>query len=1002
MKKIFLLALAISTSLFTSAQYWQQKVDYTISVKLDDKTHTLRGQESFVYNNNSSQTLDFLYIHLWANAYRNGKTALGKQQYESGEDILTFGADSLKGGVDSLNFTVDGIVARFELDPNNPDIAKLFLPKPLTAGSRITVATPFKVMIPSGEISRLGHVGQSYQITQWYPKPAVFDKNGWNQMPYLNQGEFYSEYGTFDVTITLPKNYVVGATGDLQTESELAFLEEKVKETKENMAAYLNDKSKRENKFPASSTEWKTIRYTQKDVHDFAWFADKRWLVQKGEVEMPASKRKVTTWTMFTPKSAKVWENSIEYINDGTFYYSKWNGDYPYNQVTAVDGTISAGGGMEYPNVTVIGSTSNKEDLEVVIVHEVGHNWFYGILGSNERVHGWMDEGMNTLNEIRYMYTKYPNNTYLSNKVLDGKFHFDDVDHHDSGDYTYRLVAAMGVDQPMETHSADFSSANYGAVMYMKTGLVFNYLKQYLGDDLFDKCMHAYYDEWHFKHPQPEDMEETLERVSGKNLDWLFKEIIPTTNHIDYKLTKVKSTDSGTEITVKNTGQVNGPIEVVGLKDGLVVKTEWVEPSENKTTLMWSEQVDAVQINHSGMIPEINQRNNCWKEKGVLGKFEKIQIEGLIGKNEMDRSNVFWTPALGWNTHDKFMLGLSFHNFAIPLSPWQFQITPLYGFGSKRVSGSADILRTFLPKSYLKSSTFGLSIRSFKQDDVFRDNDDYYVTASPFWKAKVGNRTAKSPFSSDIYVQGMYRLDVFGPSQRETVGGFGKYTINYTRPDHKLTALARVDYLANAVNGDNFSRGNVEVEYELKYLRKQNKWIEFRGFVGSYYNYDMYSSGNLSNYAFNLSGANGGQDVFTEEYFFGRNEVTGSMANQRLENWGGFKTALGNPLNGGFGLSNTWMSGFNVIAELPYLPKVLVLFADFGVFENAFTGGNIQAYDFGLAFRLKKIFAVYFPISASSNINQGFTTAGSKYGERIRFSLNFNLTNKTLKLGNLL
>lgn len=151
--------------------------------------------------------------------------------------------------------------------------------------------------------------------------------------------------------------------------------------------------------------------------------------------------------------------------------------------MTAVDGTISAGGGMEYPNVTVIGNASSKEELEVVIVHEVGHNWFYGILGSNERVHGWMDEGMNTLNEMRYMQTKYPDNTRFSDMILNGRFHLEDLNHHDSGDITYSTVASLGLDQPIETHSDQFTSINYGGIMYQKTGLVFFYLKDYLGEE---------------------------------------------------------------------------------------------------------------------------------------------------------------------------------------------------------------------------------------------------------------------------------------------------------------------------------------------------------------------------------------------------------------------------------------------------------------------------------------------------------------------------------------
>ena len=476
-------ALFCSTQLFGQT-YWQQEVNYTIQVKLNDKNHTLSAFEEFEYVNNSPNTLDKIYVHLWPNAYRNGNTALAKQKYKDGEKQLRFGKEEDKGGIDSLDFKSNGQKLNWEYDPTHIDICVITLNTPLKSGERVRISTPFKVKIPSGEISRLGHIDESYQITQWYPKPAVYDKNGWNAIPYLNQGEFYSEFGSFDVSITLPKNYVVGATGDLQTQSEVEFLNNLAKSTEGKIADFLMTKQGRGGKtaLPESSSEWKTIRYTQSKVHDFAWFADKRFAVLKGEVELPKSKRKVTSWAMFVPHNTINWQHAIEYLNDGTYYYSLWNGDYPYNQVTAVDGTISAGGGMEYPNVTVIGNASSKEELEVVIVHEVGHNWFYGILGTNERVHGWMDEGMNTLNEMRYIQTKYPNNTRLSDMVANGKFHFDDLDHHDMGDVSYRAIAMLGIDQPIETHSADFTPINYGMIMYQKTGLVFFYLMDYLGE----------------------------------------------------------------------------------------------------------------------------------------------------------------------------------------------------------------------------------------------------------------------------------------------------------------------------------------------------------------------------------------------------------------------------------------------------------------------------------------------------------------------------------------
>jgi hypothetical protein len=992
---LLLLTVLFGTVCFkSSAQttYWQQKVDYTISVKLDDVKHTLSGYESFVYHNNSPQVLDFIYIHLWPNAYSNGKTALGKQLYESGDGILTFGKDSIRGGIDSLHFKVNGQDADLTFDPKNPDIAKLNLNQSLKPGESITVTTPFRVKIPSGEVSRLGHVGQSYQITQWFPKPAVYDKNGWNQIPYLTQGEFYSEYGTFDVSITLPTNYVVGATGDLQTESEIAFMDEKAAYTKENFQTLLQ-KENRSNQFPASSSEWKTIRYTQKNVHDFAWFADKRYSVLKGEVELPHSKRKVTTWSLFTPKNAGLWKRAPEYIHDGTYYYSLWNGDYPYNQVTAVDGTISAGGGMEYPNVTVIGNSRTDIELEIVIVHEVGHNWFYGILGSNERVHGWMDEGMNTMNEMRYVYTKYPKNTNLSDQILNGKFHFDHLSHYDSGDFMYRLIAGMGEDQPIETHSADFAEINYAGIMYQKTGLVFNYLKEYLGDSLYDQAMQTYYNEWSFKHPQPEDMRATLERVTGRDLSWLFTDLIQTTNHIDYKITKVKSFGGKTTATVKNAGQVDGPIEVSGFREGKKIQTIWVENGSKTSEVTFDSEMDAVQINASGKAPELVQTNNYWHQKGLFGKVDPPRLQFLIGKNEPAKNNLFWSPVLGGNAYDKFMLGLALHNFSIPSNRFQFLVAPMYSFGGKRISGIAEVNMSFLPGKNLKLSRFGVSLRSF-QNDTVGTNTGYYAALLPYWTAKIGNRIG-GPVSQNIRLQTMYRLDVSRPKQRELLGGYLQYDFNFSKEDHRVDLQLRTDYAANPVNSDNFSRSSISASYKYRYVKnKRDRWIELRLFAGNYWNFDMYNSGNAVNYAYALSGASGSQDLFIEDYFFGRSAQSGIWSQQRLDNMGGFRSTAGNGKSTYFGTSTTWMTAVNFYMQMPVGPKIFGIYADFGMFDEAFKSKPTQAYDLGLAMRLGTTFGIYFPVLQSDNMEKAYLT--KNYAERIRFTLKFNLTDKPL------
>ncbi|XOV67466.1 MAG: M1 family metallopeptidase [Fluviicola sp.] len=1004
MYRLTLLFLLAATAGF-SQDYWQQEVNYKINVALDDENHVLTAFEEFEYINNSPDVLDTIYIHIWPNAYKNGETALAQQQYSNKKQTLVYGDDDLKGYIDSLDFKVNGNQVKWEYHPEFIDVCYLVLNKPLQPGKSIKVSTPFRVKIPSGSISRLGHIKQSYQITQWYPKPAVYDKNGWNAFPYLNQGEFYSEYGSFDVSITLPDNYVVGATGDLQTDSEIDFLNNRAQITADNVAQGKNytefGEVTERNDFPASSKTNKTIRYTQKNVHDFAWFADKRFNVLKSEVELPHSGRTVTSWAMYTESEAKLWTKASEYLNDAIYYYSLWNGDYPYNNVTAVDGTISAGGGMEYPNVTVIGRSGNAYQLEVVIVHEVGHNWFYGQLGTNERVHGWMDEGMNTLNEVRYVQTKYPKNTALSDMVLNGAFHFDHLDHHDMSDISYRMIAALGEDQPIETHSAEFSSVNYGVVMYQKTGLVFFYLRDYLGDELFDKSMQAYYSEWEFKHPQPEDMRRSLEKASGKDLGWLFEDLIQTTNHVDYKLKRVKI-DKDVAVTVKNVGHVDGPIEVATLSEGQIVETKWIEPGAKKSVVRFGNtNIDAVRIDPGIDIPEVNRQNNSWKKEGLFGKWEGLSTEFMIGDNEPEKSNLFWLPVIAGNLYDGFMIGPTFHNFGIPFNKFGYLVSPFFSFKREFVSGVADFNYNFYPKRNLKISKFGLSVKSFKQDSTVRGNDGYYLAVLPYWTAKIGHRGDDKPFSQTIRVQSMYRQDVFDPNMLERAGGYVEYNFTYSNPDHNFVGKVRNDFIAeiNTTNEVSVSRLMVEGTYKYRYLKnKQKRWIEIRGFIGQTLYKQFIGGANDYPYQFSLAGASGMQDLFLDEYFLGRNEFEGAWSQQRVENMGGFKSTsyYGNT-------SGTMIAG-NLYLDLPIKTGLIGAFFDAGTYTD-WTGAMAPvALNTGLGVRLGNFFGIYFPMWMSDEMLNSFNTDGvfDEYGKKIRFTMHFNLVNKPFNLSSVL
>jgi hypothetical protein len=223
---LFALLAACPAVLAAQTPYFQQEVHYTIGATLNDRDHTLDAHIQMVYVNHAPEALSEIWMHLWPNAYQNRSTAFCKQKLREGSAEFYFAPDSMLGFLENLDFRVDGQPVAWRYDTKHPDIAVLTLAQPLLPGGRITIETPFLLKIPAS-FSRLGHVGTSYQMTQWYPKPAVYDARGWHAMPYLDMGEFFSEFGSFEVQITLPDNYVVGATGALQTASERDFLQKK-------------------------------------------------------------------------------------------------------------------------------------------------------------------------------------------------------------------------------------------------------------------------------------------------------------------------------------------------------------------------------------------------------------------------------------------------------------------------------------------------------------------------------------------------------------------------------------------------------------------------------------------------------------------------------------------------------------------------------------------------------------------------------------------------------
>ncbi len=954
------------------SSYFQQAVNYEIDVTLNDTKHELYGFERVEYINNSPDTLRKIYFHLWPNAYKNNNTALGKQLIEERNLDYYYAHDSSRGYIDSLNFEINDEAAKWYLT-DNIDIAVLELNEPLLPTRSIIISTPFKVKIPSAEFSRLGHAGQQYQITQWYPKPAVYDNKGWHPMPYLNQGEFYSEFGNFKVSITLPENYVVGATGDLQTESEIDWIAKKAISPKQakNLNRDLND-------FPKSSSKTKTIVFKQDRVHDFAWFADKRYNILADTIHLPNKEEPIQQYVLFTNQFKDGYSDALTYTANGIKFYSKHIGNYPYNIVTVVEGALSAGAGMEYPTITIIGGMGGFP-LEETIVHEIGHNWFYGIFGSNERKSPWLDEGFNTFFQYWYISEYYPNKKLLgraSNSVFAKFFDIDKQEYKTQNELLYLYMARQGLDQPIGDSADYFSRLNYGAIAYGKAAMAFDYLRGYLGDRLFKWSLEEYYKRWAFKHPDENSLRDIFEQAAGKDLSWFFDDIINSSKKLDYQLVTVEHCSYIYTATVRNSGDIIAPYSITGIKDGEPVLTEWFDGHEGtKTIQIHLEEYDEVVLNYYQNMPEINRRNNRVRTKGLFKRVEPLKIQFFNSLENPSKTQIFWTPTLQFNNYDKVLIGASFYNGTVVRKNFDYRIGPDYSTGTSTITGLANMSYSWYPLSgifnRIKLGVYGhryhydegLEFRRFSPslNITFRKPYPRSETTTTFrLRGVVVDRE-----TADVLTDDINPLSLSNASYNILDARFEMDNVNLLTP-YKLS----VDFQY----ANDFSK--IQAEADFRFITPLKKRLQLRFFGGVFLNRSDALKTNY--YSFGLSGT---QDYLFDLYLLGRSDQEGIFSRQFFTTDGGFKGFTNIYANG-------WMATTNAI--IPFWQYAGV-FMDMGLYSNA-RNFTIESPDFywmtGLQLGIVPDFIeIYFPIADKQDFM--FDREGG-YFEQIRFVLNLD------------
>lgn len=964
----------------SSQEYFQQRVNYSIDVSLNDKLHELSAFEKVEYINNSPDTLKFLYFHLWPNAYTSNKTDLGKQLFVLKGKEKLFNNPELKGYIDSLDFKVNSLQVHWNLLPNQPDICRIMLNKPLLPGEIIFVTTPFHVKIPKGITSRLGHIGESYQISQWYPKPAVYDRNGWHQMPYLDQGEFYSEFGNFDVNISLPENYIVGATGNLQTKTEADMLDKLAADTTWKKTSNYGTVS-----FPRSSVKTKIIRYTGKNIHDFAWFADKRFHVLKSKVILAESGKEITTWLMFTNKQSKLWKKAIPYINNAITNFSKWVGDYPYNSFTAVQSALTTGDGMEYPGITVIGLAKDGYSLDKVIAHEAGHNWFYGALGSDERRYPFMDEGITTSYETRYMAKSYPEKKlwefYLQNLKQAKFFHVEKMPMQRMMELEWLIGARSNTEQPVDLTSTDYNELNYSLIIYNKAAIGFSYLRAYLGNSLFDSIMHDYYRLWKFKHPQPNDLRIVFESHTNKDLSWFFNDFIGTTKRLDYKTVRYENQ----KLLIENVGELVSPLVIAGMKGDSICFEKWVDGFRGKK---WIEipqgNFTELKIDPKHVMPELYRLNNTIRTTGIFPKVAPVQPQLLFSIENPDKRMLMYIPAVNWNRENGFMVGLALHNGFVVPKPLEYFVMPFYTFKNTNLAGYGRIAYNVTPyNNFIRLATITLEGTQFGAPG----NQNYHKLMTGLDVNFRANRET-NPIRQKIYGRYTLASDLNAVENSENAPMNSYLQLGYNI--QKISLVNPSNLLFSFESGKTFQKAAIELNYKYSYFGKGNG-LEIRFFAGTM----LRNTSIVPYYALSASGRSGRDQYLYEGTYPDRFGIfpTTFWSRQMTISEGG----LVSPVTDKLGYSK-WLVSLSMSSNLPgkagrigIKPFVNLLLNDHGLGTNYNSSFFAEA---GLKAGLWNLFEIYIPLLVTNNIQ----SIDRSIKDRIRIVLNLDFSRQG-KLG---
>ena len=620
---IVFLVLAASV-VFAQPERWQQQINYKIDAALDVQKNTIKGMEEIVYTNNSTDTLHKVYFHMYWNAFQPnsnmdarsrelGKTTFTNRRGDEVKDWDMRVRDRIQNlkpdeyGIQKVNtITINGKAQKLV---EHETILEVVLTQPILPKSTVKMNLSFDAQVPL-QVRRSGRdnaEGVRYSMSQWYPKMVEYDYQGWNTNPYIAR-EFYGVWGNYDVTLRTDKSYMIGGTGVLQNPTA-----------------------------PLDKDGNKVWNFKGNTIHDFVWFADNNFKHLSKEV-----RKGLTLHVYYKAKDAKAdsaWANVLWAAEKALPYMEKKMGAYPYPQYSFIQG---GDGGMEYAMATLL-----KGPGLGTVFHEWIHSWYQHILGTNESLYAWMDEGFTSFGEddVTYYYEKnfasqspHISEAAKNQIAINFEKQASMLPAVQFGNYNgYLALAKSGFEEPMSTHADHFNTNYaYSSAAYTKGATFLGMLGYVMGESKRDELMLNYYNTWKFKHPNANDFIRVAEKTSGLQLQWLKEYWVNSTKTIDYGLNDIQVSGNTALISIQRVGKFPMPIEVlVTYKDGssemhyipldLMLGTKpqestvkqinhaewkWAHPTYTFETTQPLSALKSIEIDPSQRMPDINRSNN--------------------------------------------------------------------------------------------------------------------------------------------------------------------------------------------------------------------------------------------------------------------------------------------------------------------------------------------------------------------------------------------------------